>query len=87
MERCPKLGERPVASGQMSQSVLSNAIHVKFRVKQRRPRRKTKYNATTDSEQVPRGKGEKHCIEQSEIESETVSKQCVKATCDGVPFA
>jgi hypothetical protein len=55
----------------------------------------------TDSEQVPRGKGEKHPGEGSEIEPETVSLQAVEglmaglcagesrmraAMPDGVPF-
>jgi hypothetical protein len=47
----------------------------------------------TDSELVPRGKGEKHPGEGSEIVPETVRLQAVGAlcrlagTCDRVPFA
>ena len=42
----------------------------------------------TDSEQVPRGKGEKHPDEGSEIEPEIGSLQAVGATSrgDGVPL-
>jgi len=45
----------------------------------RRPRRKAKYYLVTDSEQVPRGKGEKNRCERSEIEPETASLQGVRA--------
>jgi hypothetical protein len=34
--------------------------HVKFHVNQPRPRGKAKYYCVTDSETVPRGKGEKN---------------------------
>jgi hypothetical protein len=34
--------------------------HVKFHVNQRGPPRKAKYDCVSDSEQVPRGKGEKN---------------------------
>ena len=43
----------------------------------------------TDSERVPRGKGEKNPGEGSEIESETVRLQAVRGVGnhpDGVPF-
>ena len=66
---------------------------MKPRVKLRRPRRKAKYIMTTDSELVPRGKGEKHPGEGSEIVPETVRLQAVEALCratgmcDRVPFA
>ena len=63
-------------------------MHVKLRMNLRRPRRKPKYSLATDSEQVPRGKGEKNPGEGSEIESETVCLQPVKVVIndDGVPF-
>ena len=51
--------------------------HVKSRVNQRGPPRKAKYFWMTDSETVPRGKGEKEPLEGSEIEHETVSCQAV----------
>lgn len=51
--------------------------HVKSRVNQRGPPRKAKYFWMTDSEIVPRGKGEKEPLEGSEIEHETVSCQAV----------
>ena len=53
----------------------------------RGPSRKAKYSLVTDSEQVPRGKGEKNRCERSETEPETVSLQSVRALrSDGVPF-
>ena len=51
--------------------------HVKSRVNQRGPPRKAKYFWMTDSEIVPRGKGEKEPLEGSETEHETVSCQAV----------
>ena len=49
---------------------------------------KAKYKLTTDSEQVPRGKGEKNRSERSEIEPETIRLQGVRArNGDCVPFA
>ena len=73
MEVCPLEGERPVAESKKTiVIILSNAIHEKFRVNPRRPRRKAKYSPTTDSERVPRGKGEKNRCERSEIVPETV---------------
>ena len=46
---------------------------------QRGPPRKAKYESATDSEQVPRGKGEKNRCERSEIDPETVCLQRVRA--------
>ena len=63
-------------------------MHVKLRVNLRRPRRKAKYYLATDSEQVPRGKGEKYRCERSEIVPAIMCLQGVKARKgDGVPFA
>ena len=45
-----------------------------------RPLHKAKYYISTDSEQVPRGKGEKNPGEGSEIESETYCLQAVEAS-------
>ena len=90
MESRSTEGERPVAESRTTpRESLSNAMHVKPRVNPRRPRRKAKYSSATDSEQVPRGKGEKNRCERSEIEPETVCLQGVRAglTRDGVPFA
>ena len=89
MESRSTEGERPVTENWRSpRDFLSNAIHVKLRVKLRRPRRKAKYYLATDSEQVPRGKGEKHRCERSEIVPEIIRLQGVRARKgDGVPFA
>ena len=57
------------------------------------PPDKAKYSLATDSELVPRGKGEKHPGKGSEIVPETVRLQAVGALCrlagmcDRVPFA
>ena len=73
-------GERPVIENQTTPSeFLSNTMHVKLRVNLCRPRHKAKYSLVTDSEQVPRGKGEKNRCERSEIEPETVCLQGVRA--------
>ena len=67
--------------------------HVKSRVNPRGPSRKAKYYLTTDSEPVPRGKGEKNPDEGSEIEPEAMCLQTVGAlwavrpTSDFVLFA
>ena len=82
-------GERPVIENpSRSRESLSNAMQVKLRVKLYRPRYKAKYSLVTDSEQVPRGKGEKNRFERSEIVPEIMCLQGVKARKgDGVPFA
>jgi hypothetical protein len=54
-------------------------MHVKLRMNLRRPRRKPKYSLATDSEPVPRGKGEKNRCERSEIVPEMMCLQGVKA--------
>ena len=52
------------------------------------PPSKAKYSSMTDSEPVPRGKGEKNRCERSEIVPEMMCLQGVKARKgDGVPFA
>ncbi len=58
---------------------LSNTMHVKLRMNLRRPRRKPKYSLATDSEPVPRGKGEKNRCERSEIVPEMMCLQGVGA--------
>ncbi len=89
MESRSREGERPVLENQSTPSgTQSNAMHVKLRVKTGRPRPKTKYSLATDSEQVPRGKGEKYRCERSEIVPAMICLQGVKARKgDGVPFA
>ena len=68
--------------------ILSNTMQVELRVNRRGPPRKAKYYSTTDSEPVPRGKGEKNRCERSEIDPEIMCLQGVKALrSDGVPFA
>ena len=58
---------------------LSSAAHVKRRVNPGGPPPKAKYSLATDSEPVPRGKGEKNPGEGSEIVPETVCLQGVRA--------
>ena len=89
MESRSTEGERPVSENQTTSSgTLSNAMHVKLRMNPHRPRCKAKYFLATDSEQVPRGKGEKNRRERSEIEPAIICLQGVKARKgDGVPFA
>ena len=67
---------------------MSRAGHVKSCLKMGGPPSKPKYYLTTDSEQVPRGKGEKNPDKGSEIDPETECLQAVGADlfCDGVPF-
>ena len=78
-------GDRPVTENPNGPSgILSNAMHVKLRVKLCRPRHKAKYFLATDSEPVPRGKGEKNRCERSERVPETVRLQCVRAPLCGV---
>ena len=73
---------------------LSRAGHVKPGLNLGGPPSKAKHLSMTDSEPVPRGKGEKNPCEGSEIETETNSLQTVGGLClllggmaDGVPFA
>ncbi len=70
--------------GEISQTrsgYLSTAGHEKPCGKLRRPFRKAKYSLATDSEPVPRGKGEKNPCEGSEIVPETVCLQAVGGLC------
>jgi hypothetical protein len=89
LESCGKEGETPVTEIRQDPRVfLSNTAHVKRCVNLRGPPRKAKYSSATDSEQVPRGKGEKNRCERSEIEPATLCLQGVRARKgDGVPFA
>ena len=90
MENRSKEGERPVTENLTTpRDSQSNTIHVAFRMNMCRPRHKAKYSLVTDSEQVPRGKGEKIRRERSEIVPETTYLQGVRAglSGDGVPFA
>ena len=73
-------GDRPVTENWSTpRDFLSNTMDVKLRMNLRRPRRKPKYSLATDSEQVPRGKGEKNRCERSEIVPEMMCLQGVKA--------
>jgi hypothetical protein len=89
LENLPIPGERPLNRLDLLRAwLLSNATYVKLRVNRRGPPRKAKYSSTTDSEQVPRGKGEKNRYKRSEIDPEIMCLQGVKALWgDGVPFA
>ena len=61
MESETQEGESPVNEMQQSLvSILSRTGHVKSCLNPRGPSRKAKYSLVTDSEQVPRGKGEKN---------------------------
>ena len=82
-------GDKPVTENRSTpRDFLSNTMHVKLRMNLRGPPRKPKYSLATDSEPVPRGKGEKNRCERSEIVPEMMCLQGVKARKgDGVPFA
>ena len=74
MEKRSREGDRPVTENPMTpRESLSNTGHLKPCVKPRGPPRKPKYDLVTDSELVPRGKGEKNPYEGSEIEPATLS--------------
>ena len=61
MERPSIEGERPVLKIKLiPMSIQSSTGHVKPGVNMCRPLHKAKYKVSTDSEQVPRGKGEKN---------------------------
>ena len=62
-----------------SRGIPSNAVHVKLCVNLSGPPDKAKYSLATDSEQVPRGKGEKNRCERSEIVPEIMCLQGVEA--------
>ena len=73
-------GDKPVTENWSTpRDFLSNTMHGKLRMNLRRPRRKPKYSLATDSEQVPRGKGEKNRCERSEIVPEMMCLQGVEA--------
>ena len=82
MERPAEDGESPVvAIGVDPSRYPSTAGHVQSGGNPRGPSRKAKYYWLTDSELVPRGKGEKNPGEGSEIVPETVRLQAVGALC------
>ncbi len=58
-------------------------MHVKLRMNLRGPPRKPKYSLATDSEPVPRGKGEKNRCERSETEPEMMRLQGVEGRFGG----
>ena len=78
----------------MQDEFLSRAGHVKPGLNLGGPPSKAKYSLMTDSEQVPRGKGEKNPCEGSEIDLKSAAYKRSKAysirkdeRADGVPFA
>ena len=78
LERTAIEGDSPVSEIRKGpRSIPSTAGHVQSRGKQGGPPSKAKYVLATDSEQVPRGKGEKNPGEGSEIVPETVCLQAV----------
>ena len=82
MERPAIDGDSPVDENARSPSQYpSTAGHVQSGGNLGRPFSKAKYYSLTDSELVPRGKGEKNPGEGSEIEPETVCLQAVGAQC------
>jgi hypothetical protein len=82
MEWPARDGDSPVIEIAPSPSRYpSIAGHVQSGENLRGPSRKAKYYSLTDSELVPRGKGEKHPGEGSEIVPETVRLQAVGALC------
>ena len=84
MEWPARDGDSPVSESSSSPSEYpSTAGHVQSGGNPRRPFRKAKYSSLTDSELVPRGKGEKNPGEGSETEPETVYVQAVGASLMG----
>lgn len=79
METWAEQGDSPVCEMRsLKDEILSRAGHVKPGLKQGGPPSKAKYSLMTDSEQVPRGKGEKNPCKGSEIEPEISSLQTVE---------
>ena len=80
MERPAIAGDSPVREKQSPREKYpSTAGHVQSGGNLGGPSSKAKYYSLTDSELVPRGKGEKHPGEGSEIVPETVRLQAVGA--------
>jgi hypothetical protein len=74
-----KQGDSPVCEiSRSADRYLSRAGHVKPGLNLGRPLSKAKNSLMTDSEPVPRGKGEKNPSEGSEKEPETNSLQTVE---------
>ena len=82
MERPTEQGESPVCERRNERDrYLSRTGHGKSGLKLGGPPSKAKYSSMTDSEPVPRGKGEKNPSEGSEIEPEISSLQTVEGLC------
>ena len=82
VEEPAKDGDSPVIEiAPDSSRYPSTAGHVQSGGNQRGPSRKAKYYSLTDSELVPRGKGEKHPGKGSERVPETLRLQAVGALC------
>ena len=79
MEILATQGESPVCEMELfiRDRHLSRAGHVKSGLNLGGPPSKAKYSLMTDSEPVPRGKGEKNPCKGSEIEPEISSLQTV----------
>ena len=85
----PKRVKAPYTKDIDNEATKSRSGHEKSWLNMGGPSSKAKYYLSTDSEQVPWGKGEKNPGEGSEIEPETVCVQAVGAMIyhsDCVPF-
>ena len=83
-------GDSPVHDTSFLDSgIPSRAGHEKSCLNSPGPPGKAKYSRETDSEPVPRGKGEKYPEQGGEIDPEPAHLQAVGAALcsDGVPFA
>ena len=79
MGRPATQGESPVSEKRIRRDwYLSKTGHVKSGLNLGGPPSKAKYSLMTDSEPVPRGKGEKNPCKGSEIEPEISSLQTVE---------
>ena len=82
METSAKQGDSPVSEKRREHvGYLSKTGHGKSGLNLGGPPSKAKYSLMTDSEPVPRGKGEKNPCKGSEIESEISSLQTVGGLC------
>ena len=80
--RLAKKGDSPVSEKtEKRDRYLSKTGHGKSGLNLGGPPSKAKYSSMTDSEPVPRGKGEKNPSEGSEIEPEISSLQTVEGLC------
>ena len=90
MERAARECESHVSEADIPASgIPSNAVQVELCMNQSRPWDKAKYYPATDSEQVPRGKGEKNPSKGSEKNLQPFAYKVWEHQkgCDRVPFA